>query len=919
MLFFFLQTPSFLVKIVPYAIIRAMKKKFLYIFILLLVIAVGIYYFVNAVLLPVHLKKFLIEKAEGYLGRNVSFEDISYNIKRGVIVNDLAIFQKASEKEKLLHADEISFSILISNIIKPKKIIINSLYIKNPVVRLNRTDKETWNFSDLLKKKTQAPPPAGIPSILLSSITINNATIAITDQTASPLQSLLFKKTDFEAKLSLTQGTKYSLKTTEKNGSSLKAEGTYHLRKKELESNIMTNDLDLLEITPLFCPNETFGLNRLFIDNAKIRLIYRPQTLDITGSMKSQIDYAFKKDKMIKATIESQDLLFYFDKNHIDLKASLLFDHFEGQMKDNKLASNSFLIKNGKLKKENGRIDFSGVLSLSEAVYEKGGNFLVKGDFKDAEMMLSYEGNQIAWTSSLETLNTYIFLNKNDPVYKEAEFNPINAKIDLKADIVDFKNPKTTISAKTDDIDIKILNSLFPQYLQKARIAPSGEAAVRVDYLSQSQKSQWNVKAKLLNASLDSDRLSERITNITGLVDYTDDLITWKNIKGTFKNETYFSDGSFVNSLIPSLTSTLKGKDIDISLDAKIQRNIISPLSLNGMYFDTSFDIRGNIYLPEGESPQLDIKGKMDLALENLPRLVSQTKDFMEKYKCQGILSTDFNFKGKYNDISKSNITVNAISPKMKILNYTLDNVSLKFDKGDKPYSQLDVKALAYNGNLDIISLFDFKNENLPFRTTLQIENLNLAKLIKDTPLKGKNIAGNFSAGLDLGGLLNNVDSIQGKGTMIIKDGYLWELNLLKGLFKFIIIPDFENVVFTEAFATVYIKDNHISTDDLALISNTIDLNGQGWIDFEKNIDLMIRPDVKETEIILAKPSVKKGPTTIFSQAQDYFNVRITGTLENPKFKMETLPQRILQDTTGVIKDVIIDGVGGIFDGILNQ
>jgi len=90
-----------------------MKRKICIILLLIVIFVVSSYFYINAVFLPVHLKKTLTQKAEDYLTRTVTFKNIKYSFSKGVIIDDLTVYEKGDEKQPFFHAEEISFSIII--------------------------------------------------------------------------------------------------------------------------------------------------------------------------------------------------------------------------------------------------------------------------------------------------------------------------------------------------------------------------------------------------------------------------------------------------------------------------------------------------------------------------------------------------------------------------------------------------------------------------------------------------------------------------------------------------------------------------------------------------------------------------------------------------------------------------------------
>ena len=193
-----------------------------------------------------------------------------------------------------------------------------------------------------------------------------------------------------------------------------------------------------------------------------------------------------------------------------------------------------------------------------------------------------------------------------------------------------------------------------------------------------------------------------------------------------------------------------------------------------------------------------------------------------------------------------------------------------------------------------------------------KLQNINLELFRKNSPWKKQEFSGLLTALWDASGPWRKPGQIKGGGTLSVSQGVIWKFNLLQGIWRTLLIPEFEDIVFTSATADFEIKDKRIRTQNLFMTGKMADLNGQGWVDFDKNIRLTISPKFKETEILRSKTYLKKGPSSLLSQADGYLTIKVSGTLDSPSYEVVTMPSRIIEKTT----DFLFEGVKGIFDEI---
>ncbi len=107
---------------------------------------------------PAWLRPVLEEKLSAALHRQVSIEDIDINpLTLSVSVKGLGITEKQS-KEGFVSFDELLVNVQARSLFR-RALIVQEVSLAGPRVRITRLDPGTYNFSDLLKKKTPEEPP----------------------------------------------------------------------------------------------------------------------------------------------------------------------------------------------------------------------------------------------------------------------------------------------------------------------------------------------------------------------------------------------------------------------------------------------------------------------------------------------------------------------------------------------------------------------------------------------------------------------------------------------------------------------------------------------------------------------------------------------------------------------------------------
>jgi hypothetical protein len=298
-------------------------------------------------------------------------------------------------------------------------------------------------------------------------------------------------------------------------------------------------------------------------------------------------------------------------------------------------------------------------------------------------------------------------------------------------------------------------------------------------------------------------------------------------------------------------------------------------------------------------------------------------KEKLKAAQLSGSFTLDsINFKGSLEDWGNAAITASGQSALVSLYGYQLTKISLRYQQGNSanasaiasPDSHLDLTGQFYSGNVTLAALIATGQKGLPFQVEGKLENTNLSRLTQESPLAKKDISGTLSLALNVDGSLLDTESFTGKGAVWVEQGELGRLNLFKGIWRLLVIPEFENIVFTEAQAQFRIQDERLITEDLYLKSEPVEIYGEGWLDFQKNVELGLTAQFRESEI-LSSESVRRALTKILTHAQDYVGVKITGPVDRPQFERVILPGKAVKKVT----EKLLEGVQDLFEEILSE
>ena len=112
-----------------------------------LAVVFGVIY-LNTVFLPTDLKAAIVNELERATNKSVSLGVIKFDIFKGIVLKDLAIYDQSS---LIINAKDASFRFLIIPFLK-KEIFIPSIRIESPEILVERRQDGSLNLGDLIPK-----------------------------------------------------------------------------------------------------------------------------------------------------------------------------------------------------------------------------------------------------------------------------------------------------------------------------------------------------------------------------------------------------------------------------------------------------------------------------------------------------------------------------------------------------------------------------------------------------------------------------------------------------------------------------------------------------------------------------------------------------------------------------------------------
>ena len=302
-----------------------MRRKIFFTIIILIFVVTSAILYINKIFFPLQFKQIVTNKLHQELNREITIDAIQFDPTKGFVIQNLKILGKDTP-ETVLYAKRVSFNILYLPIIKSRKIIIHSISIKNPFIRIIRQKENLWNFSDLIPSQQDTHRTKNPFTFFIGDVLINNATVSYLDKSLSSGEfSEDFENLNVKVNISPPKSVKFHLEANAiKHSSNILVKGQYQLLSKEISANLKIQNIPLAKYLNLYYRNKHFHLHKGIISKGDLILKHTNQKTDLRGSFEiSDTDLTINPDKIIQGHIAVNDASLSFKNKTINLKGAL--------------------------------------------------------------------------------------------------------------------------------------------------------------------------------------------------------------------------------------------------------------------------------------------------------------------------------------------------------------------------------------------------------------------------------------------------------------------------------------------------------------------------------------------------------------------------------------------------------------------
>jgi len=634
-----------------------------------------------------------------------------------------------------------------------------------------------------------------------------------------------------------------------------------------------------------------------------LTLTMQNRTVDLKGNLQLiDGDILLDKNKEIKGDIQTSQLTLLLDSQ----KAHLITDHVDLNNLSITLSADQTATGNLNLSldltynpEDKNPVAYSGTLHPKITLLT--GIPVVK-TIKNISGKITFVTDQI----NMETLT----------------LTALDTPLELSGTIAHFLDPILDLKASAEKFDLGKISILAPNLLEEFQITPTGEAKItlqlndKISHLNTTNISQANMSATALlkETTLKGEKLPGPVTGINGEIDYEKDTVSWKNLQMIFQDKDFSSNGQFRNFSNPQIKGTLTSKNLGLDLSTQMQLQMqlldrtLSFDSLKGTYQHSTFDVAGQILLSENKEPFVDFKGQVVFDLKDLSTIQPELKKTLESFKPAGTITGNGSLKGTLTDWRNWELSFSAQSPQIIFSGYSVQDLAMNIRQADQWIKHFDLLAQVYDGKLKADGQLSLNDEQWPYQLNADLQNADLQKLKETTIWKDREVSGFLTGAVHVQGSFKNWKKMEGDGNVLIHDGNIWQLNLFQGLGKLIFTSDYENIPINQVGADFKIQDERVATENLFLQSPVFAVSGKGWVDFNHQLDFNINTEF-ESQLPTGSETYQQKISNLLTQFGSVLNIKITGSLNNPKYTPVPAPGRILEKGIQLFLEGVKDAI----------
>jgi len=893
------------------------QRRRILLLILLLLIAAGLGLYAAAQrYLPGLVREKLVAGLAEAAQRRVTCGTVTLELWRGIVIRDLRVYDKTPTERALLSVDEVSAAFLLLPWGKERKLLLPSVRLYGARLDLVRDSDAELNIQDIIDRPR--PPGADIRPII-KSLTITDSEVVLRDEMRTPPSTTVVRLAEGRARASWNKV--FIDAKTEVSFNNIKVpvacHGNYAYKEDRWDLRLTSGEIDPKPFLP-HLPKLPFTWKEGLIRRLKIDTTLREETLTVKPS------FALTGVSAARKHVDLRDVTLAVEAAYTTPLSDWATGQIEGRclLKEGTFHIDGPLKADGRLTKYTGLFSrknelleatFTGTAVTPRLVIQDAIAKDVRADIRTRFTQTRSEDNAllppVPFTQASVTASEVVGLPRIHSAQDVAAeiayadgaltFSPCRAKVrgqDVAGEGA-IRDGKLAFS----------LDGAFPladitRFLSEERPLPeheiSGTAQTFITFdrtLAAGQETRIKGTATIHDVWLHLKERDKTFSAETGRVsfDIPGQSLEWDFSDISYEDALYATNGTLTDFETPRIVLELEGPHMSVRADVVRDAPQLTFKACSGRWHDSTFRFTGTW---DEKEETVDVEGEMVVELADLEKLLETAPPALKKMTAEGPLRVTARLRGPLKKPVLWTLRAETTGEAVRLNGYYIEDVAVAYEQAERKGVVKDATFTAYKGTGILKGRLDFAEEGTTFALRGSIDYLDLERLKVDTPLRGRTFFGTLSVNVAAQGALADPKTISGGGHLTIVNGNVWEFNPLRGLGSFLFVPQFSKIVFTTAEGDYYLREGYIETSNLTLKGREMNLLIEGKMGFEGEIDALVytQAPLGPGEKFKVFTEVSKA----LSKTTGLTVIRVTGTVKEPKYKLQTIGGNIIKKFT---------------------
>ncbi len=789
-------------------------------------LAIGALVYFNEAILPGKIKSALIEGFNLETGMKLELSSAKFDLFRGLVLKDLAILDNDLW---VVTAKEASVKFLVVPIFK-KQVIVTGLKLESPRIFVEHTKDNSINIIEMFFKKPILLNDEY--SLIISRIILSKAFISFKDSTFDPPLLKDIKNASLDVHLSLPIRIVFDAEfglSTAALPMIFKINGKYEALNKELSLDVKAKDFCLKELSP-YCKDAIFPLPDGRADVEAVMTVDNERL----GA---------------KINMTSLDLEFFQDPVKANINCSLTAN--------------------------------------AEYSFDKK-SLIYSGDIDIKNLKLS----GLEYVDKIEDIRGKAVFTESRFLSKDLTCTLVGLPVTASADLTDFKTGSLNIDIKSP-VELGILEGILKNRFNiklPADLSGTGELSLRLEYkVPIKEMPTISGYLDVSGAKITLDYNKTALDAVEGRLKFTSNQLLWKELMFRHMETDYNSSGRLTNFEKPGIDIELNSQQLSLRSLLAVNENLLTFSKFEGRFKETEFSIYGDLDITDPAGIMAELNGTIKFGLNENKELLKRFENIMKDSKPSGRVTAKFALKGNINKLDLCDCEVEISSAGISLYGFKMENFTMSYMQRRGVIDIVKMKASLYGGTLDGSGRCDITAKDGAYQIKAEVKDLKIEKIKLDTAFKDYDISGSIYSRFGFKGYQSDPEKFSAWGKINISNGKLWQLNLFRGIGTLVFKRDFNSVIFKEGDCDFSVKDKTISTNDISLRSDLINISGVARIGFDNSITASLKAEFTPEGV-----DASKMPGAI----ERYSIIEVNGTLKEPKIK-------IRPDLSNVASDIV--------------